>query len=253
MSHTGWHKEHCFLSSVLISSLWHCCISAHLRLSISPALEDRTQQPNSWEFWGVWHLDWQQRTSKLFPASVPTPCQAVALIKGGPNYAHFYAIRGISFHRRGLFLSFFFFFYNRQNIQKKCTTLCDPNSATDVAAKRQQWARSCCSCSLKHSWGILVFGFYATYIVSRSKPFTSSDAFCFLFFFPAWLSFFLEPRSHMLVPSKLHCHIQADEGDDTRRTSGCDMHTHTHTHPRALTRTHSLYITQMLLNAWRTG
>lgn len=21
---------------------------------------------NSWEFWGVWHLDWQQRTSKLF-------------------------------------------------------------------------------------------------------------------------------------------------------------------------------------------
>ena len=132
------------------------------------------------------------------------------------------------------FLSFFFF-YNRQNIQKKCTTLCDPNSATDVAAKRQQWARSCCSCSLKHSWGILVFGFYATYIVSRSKPFTSSDAFCFLFFFPAWLSFFLEPRSHMLVPSKLHCHIQADEGDDTRRTSGCDMHTHTHTP----TRTHA--------------
>ena len=108
MSHTGWHKEHCFLSSVLISSLWHCCISAHLRLSISPALEDRTQQPNSWEFWGVWHLDWQQRTSKLFPASVPTPCQAVALIKGGPNYAHFYAIRGISFHRHGLFLFFFF-------------------------------------------------------------------------------------------------------------------------------------------------
>lgn len=79
-----------------------------------PVLEDRTQQLNSWEFWGVWHLDWQQRTSKLFPASLPTPCQAVALIKGGPNYAHFYAIRGISFHRHGLF----FFLCNRQNIQK---------------------------------------------------------------------------------------------------------------------------------------
>lgn len=71
-----------------------------------PVLEDRTQQLNSWEFWGVWHLDWQQRTSKLFPASLPTPCQAVALIKGGPNYAHFYAIRGISFHRHGLFFFF---------------------------------------------------------------------------------------------------------------------------------------------------
>lgn len=97
--------------------------SPQLSLSIS-----QTQQLNSWEFWGLWYLDWQQRTSKHFTASVPILCQAVALIRGGSVNAHFYAIRGISFPTHQLF--------GADKTFGKCTTpfFCDPNSAADMTA-----------------------------------------------------------------------------------------------------------------------
>ncbi len=87
---------------------------------------------------------------------------------------------------------------------RKCTTpLCDPNMAAGIAAKRQRWARSCCLCSLSHSWGF-VFGFWCNIIVfvSRSKPLNSSTVFFYHYFS------FLEPHA---VPSKVHLHIQVDE------------------------------------------
>lgn len=109
-AHTQARVKNTSYCNVLMSSLWHCCIATNYAWALL-MLVDRTQQLNSWEFWGMWHLDWQQRTSKLFTASVPTLCQAVALIKGGPIYAHFYAICGISLLKHELLC-------NRHNMKK---------------------------------------------------------------------------------------------------------------------------------------
>lgn len=138
------------LITVLISSLWRCCIFNPTTIERLLPREGRTQQLHSWEFWGVWYLDWQQRTSKLFTASVPTLCQAVALTKRGPIYAHFNAICGISSPQTWTLLV--------DKTFRKCTTFIrDPNLAEDITAKGQRWARSCCSAQLNHSWGVYFF------------------------------------------------------------------------------------------------
>lgn len=70
--HTGWHEEHRFLSSVLISSLWHCCIFTQLWPSVSPWWEEWTQQLNSWEFeaWDIW-IGNREHPSSLLPLCQP--------------------------------------------------------------------------------------------------------------------------------------------------------------------------------------
>lgn len=58
-----------------------CCIWEH------------TEHNGRFQAWG--RLDWTQRTSKHFPASVPVLRQAGARVRGGPIRAHFYATCGV--------------------------------------------------------------------------------------------------------------------------------------------------------------
>lgn len=153
--HTGWHEEHRFLSSVLISSLWHCCIFTQLWPSVSPWWEEWTQQLNSWEFeaWDIW-IGNREHPSSLLPLCQPCARQWLGS-KEDPIKPTF--MRYVAFLSSDMEV---FFFFETDKTFRKCTTcLCDPNLAVDTAAKCQQRAHRCCLCSLSHSLWIR-FGFH---------------------------------------------------------------------------------------------
>lgn len=99
--------------------------------------------PESFEACDIWIGD-RQHPSSLLPLCQPCARQ---LIKGGPIYAHFCALCGISF--------LFRLFFNRQKHSENTPLFfVIPNSAADIAAKRQRWARKLLFelARLNHSW-----------------------------------------------------------------------------------------------------
>lgn len=162
----------------------------------------------------MWHLDWQQRTSKLLTASVPTLCQAVALIKGGPIDAHFYAICGISFFRHELII------VTEKTFRKYTTLLRDPKFC-----RKHHGKVSTVGTQLLFGSNIVGdFRFLMQHnFVSRSKSFRLF----YSFFFDH--DFHLEQRSHMLLLQRCTITYTAMEKMTSLiRASGCDARTHTH-------------------------
>lgn len=145
--HTWTCEEHrCLTSASLVSSPRQCCNFHPAMFEPSLPQEDRDTAASLRRgfFWvcffyskarDIW-IGNREHPSTFLPLCQPCARQ-VPWWQGGPIYAHFHSICGIS-STRTIFIGFFFFSNVRNIPKKKRRTNCDPNLAGGLTAKGQR-------------------------------------------------------------------------------------------------------------------